>query len=39
VEIPHKKEFYALKEPDKAKLTEFYQKMNFLKFLHDLGLE
>lgn len=36
VEIPHKKEFYKRKELDVKGLSDFYKKMNFQKFQHDL---
>lgn len=36
VEIPHRKDFYKRKDTDVKALSDFYKKMNFQKFQHDL---
>jgi DNA polymerase I len=37
IEIPKTKSFYRLKTPDLTLLAEFFQQMNFMKFLKEIG--
>ena len=39
IDIPHKKDFYRKKPTEIQALSDFYQKMNFQKFRHDLQAE